>query len=256
MKLIDTHAHLQFQAYDKDRSEVIKRNSKELDIIINVGAKVDSSEAGVKLAQKIPNFYAAVGIHPHHVDEWQEDWTKKLEELSKKSKVVAIGEIGLDKHGYPGYPEPNLKAQTKILTEQIDLARKLNLPILFHCRDAYDALFEVLKSYNKIKGLVHCFMGTSQQAEKFLNLGLYISFSGNITYKGNGYIRKSAKSVPLDRILVETDAPYLPPEPHRGTRNEPLYVKIVAETVASIKSESYESLSKITNKNARVLLSL
>ena len=267
MKLIDTHAHLQFEAYDDDRDEVVKRNSKELDVIINVGARIESSKSGVELAQKIPNFYAAVGVHPHHEDEWKTDWIYKLENLAKKPKVVAIGEIGLDKHKYrplrvlrsnelQDYPKPNLKKQEKILKEQVELARKLDLPILLHCRKAYDELYESIKEYNDLRGLVHCFMGTIDQAKKFLDLGLYISFSGNLTYKGNDYIREAAKSVPLDKILVETDAPYLPPEPHRGTRNEPYRVRITAEKLAEVKKVSFDKISEITNKNSRDLLNL
>lgn len=256
MKLIDTHAHLQFEAYDDDRDEVVKRNSKKLDVIINVGARIESSKAGVALAQKIPNFYAAVGVHPHHVDDREKDWINNLEILVKKPKVVAIGEIGLDNHEYQGYPKPDLKKQEQILKSQIELARKLNLPILFHCRDAYDELYESIKEYNDLRGLVHCFMGTIDQAKKFLDLGLYISFSGNLTYKGNDYIREAAKSVPLDKILVETDAPYLPPEPHRGTRNEPYRVRLTAEKLAEVKKISFDKISEITNKNSRDLLNL
>lgn len=256
MKLIDTHAHLQFEAYDKDRDEVVERNTKKLDILINVGARIDSSEAGVALAQKVDNFYAAVGVHPHHVDEWEKNWIDQLETLTKKPKVVAIGEIGLDNYMYQGYPEPDLKKQTEILLPQIELARKLNLPILFHCRQAYDELFEIVKGYNNIVGLVHCFMGSVEQAKKFLGLGFYISFSGNITYKGNDHIRDAAKVVPLDKILIETDAPYLPPEPHRGTRNEPYRVELTAKTLSAVKSVSLEKISDVTNKNAKGLLNL
>jgi TatD DNase family protein len=256
MKLIDTHAHLQFKAYDDDRDKVVARSSKGLAAVVNVGAKIDSSEEAVRLAKKIPNFYAAVGIHPHHADEWQKDWIKKLEELAKEPKVVAIGEIGLDNHKYEGSPKPNLAKQTKLLLEQIELAKKLDLPVIFHCRDAYDELYEVIKPYKKLEGLAHCFMGTSEQVKKFLNLGLYISFSGNITYKRNEYIREAAKIVPLNRMLVETDAPYLPPEPHRGKRNEPVYVKIVAETVARVKSENFEKTVETIHKNSIKLLKL
>ncbi len=254
MNLIDTHAHLQFEAYDEDRSEVVKRNSRELDAIINVGASIDTSKKAIELSSKIKNFYASVGIHPHHFDQWNESTYSDLKKLAENEKVIAVGEIGLDKHEYQGYPKPDLSKQTKILLEQIELGEELNLPILFHCRAAYDELFEVVKSYNNIEGLVHCFMGTGEQAKKFLGLGLYISFSGNITYKGNDYIREAAKLVPLDKILVETDSPYLPPEPHRGERNEPLYVKIVVEAIAKVKQIDFEKIAGATNQNSRSLL--
>lgn len=256
MKLIDTHSHLQFEAYDKDRDEVVERNSKKLGAVINVGAKIYSSKAGVKLAQKVPNFYAAVGVHPHHVDEWEDTWKEKLKSLTKEKKVVAIGEVGLDNHLYDGYSKPNLKKQVKILTIQIEIARESNLPILFHCRKAYDDLYEVIRSYNRLNGLIHCYMGTQKQAEKFLALGLYISFSGNLTYKKNGYIRNVAKNILSDKILVETDAPYLPPEPYRGERNEPYKVELVAKTLGEVRNKSFEEISKITNENSQKLLNI
>lgn len=256
MKLIDTHAHLQFEAYDKDRDKVVKRNAEKLDFLINVGAKFGSSKAGVDLAQKVGNFYAGIGIHPHHVDKWTNSWIEKLETLSKNPKTVAIGEIGLDKHEYHGFPKPNIKKQKDLLVAQIELARKLDLPILFHCREAYDDLLDMIKSYNSLSGLIHCFMGTTEQAKKFLSLGLHISFSGNLTYKGNGYIRDSAKIIPSDKILLETDAPYLPPEPHRGTRNEPYMIEYTARVLATERKESFEKISEETNKNSRLLFKL
>jgi len=257
MKLIDTHAHLQFQAYDEDREEVVERNSKELEAIINVGANLDSSEKAIELSSKVKNFYASAGVHPHHVDQWTNETYSQLEKLVKNEKVVAVGEIGLDQHSYQGYPQPNLKAQSKILHEQIRLATENKKPILFHCRDAYNELYNELKDYKgRIHGLVHCYMGSLDQAKKFLDLGLYISFSGNITYKGNDYIRDSAKYVPADRILVETDSPYLPPEPHRGERNEPHYVKIVAETIASLQEIGFEKVAEETKSNTQKLLNL
>ncbi len=256
MKLIDTHAHLQFQAYDADRDEVVKRNSKELEAIVNVGASLDSSNKGVELSSKVENFFAAVGVHPHHVDQWSSEALTGLEKLIKQRKVVAIGEIGLDNHLYAGYPTPDLKAQGKILREQINLAIENDKPVLFHCRDAYDELYEEIKNYKDLTGLVHCFMGTPKQVKKFLGLGLYISFSGNVTYKGNDYIRESAGEVPLERILVETDSPYLPPEPHRGSRNEPYRVKITAERVARLKSLDLAEVAEATSTNANNLLNL
>jgi len=254
MTLIDTHAHLQFKAYDEDRDEVVKRNSEELEAVINVGTSIDASDKGIKLAEAINNFYASVGIHPHHVDQWNEKTYNQLEFLGQNPKVVAVGEIGLDKHLYKGYPEPDLKKQAEIFDEQINLALELKKPILFHCRDAYDELYEQIKDYKgKIRGLMHCYMGTWEQAKKFLDLGLYISFSGNITYRGNDYIRETAKNLPADKILTETDSPFLSPEPRRGQRNEPIYVKIVAATLANLKGWSVEKTARLTSQNAKDL---
>ena len=254
MNLIDTHAHLQFKSYNEDRDEVTKRNSEELDAIINVGTSVDASEKGVKLSKKFGNFFSSVAVHPHHVDQWSNKTYDELKVLGQNKKVVAVGEVGLDKYIYKGYPKPNLKKQSDVLDKQIQLAQELNKPILFHCREAYDELYEQIKNYNgKVRGLMHCYMGDWSQAKKFLGMGFYISFSGNITYKGNDYIREVAKKVPEDRILSETDSPFLSPEPRRGKRNEPIYVKIVVSTISNLKGWSQETAAHITTKNAKEL---
>ena len=265
MSLIDTHAHLQFKSYDQDRVEVAKINSEKLETIINVGTSLDASEKGIDLSKKYSNFYASIAVHPHHVDQWSNKTYDDLKILGKNKKVVAVGEIGLDKHMYKPlgilrsdelkvYPKPDLKKQATVLDNQIQLALALNKPIIFHCREAYDELYEQIRTYRgKLGGLMHCFMGDWNQAKKFLNMNLYISFSGNITYKGNNYIREIAKKVPGARILSETDSPFLSPEPRRGKRNEPLYVKIVVSTIANLKGWSLESAAHITTKNAKEL---
>lgn len=257
MNLIDTHAHLQFKAYDSDRDIVIKRNSKELEEVINVGAAIDSSKGAIELAKKVTNFYASIGVHPHHSDQWGPETFKTLAKLAGEEKVVAVGEIGLDLHQYNDCPKPQLKDQTNILHEQINLAIERDLPIIFHCRDAYDELLDEIDTYKgKIRGVMHCFIGDAVQAKSFLDFGLYISFTGNITYKGNDTIREIAKSVPNDKILIETDSPYLPPEPYRGKRNEPIYVRIVANKIAELKNLSIEEIARITNQNAKALFKI
>lgn len=269
-KLIDTHAHLQFKAYDSDRAEVIKRNLKELAAIINVGADLDSSENAVKLTEKYDQLYASVGIHPHHAEKYYQtrQYLSKLEKLIDQPKVVAVGEIGLDLHEYKplrvlrsdelqNSPPPNLEKQRQVFHRQVSLALKFKNPIIFHCRDAYDGLYEEIKQYKgRVFGVVHCFMGSWQQAEKFLNLGLYISFTGNITYKGNDALLEIAKKVPEDKLLVETDAPYLSPEGRRGMRNEPLYVKMVAETFALLKGWGLPKVAEKTTQNAQQLFKI
>jgi len=257
MKPVDTHSHLQFQAYDHDREEIIPENLKELTAIMTVGANLDSSIKGVDLVQKYPGLFASIGVHPHHVDQWSKETLESLKTLIKKPKVVAVGEVGLDKHFYEGYPEPDLEAQRKILLPQIELALEQGKPILFHCRQAYEELFQTLKGLNKpVSGLMHCFMGDKEIAKRFLDLGLYISFSGNLTYKGNDYIRQAAAYVPLDRVLIETDSPYLAPMPLRGQRNEPKYVKIVAESLSSLKKVGLEKIIQATTENSYSLLGL
>lgn len=170
MNLIDTHAHLQFEKFAEDREEVINRSSKELKAIINPGADLASSRNGVKLSQSVDNFYAAVGVHPHHVDNWTESYLSSLKSLVKEKKVVAVGEIGLDYHFYQGYPEPNLEKQKEILLPQIELATTNKKPILFHCRKAYDELYETIKNFKPLSGLVHCFMGDKKTAKSLLIL--------------------------------------------------------------------------------------
>lgn len=256
VKLIDTHAHLQFEKFDTDRSDVIKRNGEELEAVINPGASIDSSKKGVEMVQNIANFYAAVGVHPHHVDQWDKETMDQLEYLVKKPKVVAVGEIGLDKHTYQGYPEPNLNKQIEILIPQIELARKFDLPILFHCRDAYDDLYKTIEKFKPLRGLLHCFMGDKDVAKKFVGLGLKISFAGNLTYKGNDKMRDAAKYLSNDLIVTETDSPYLSPENLRGTRNEPINVKFVAETIAQVKHLGFDEVGEFTVKNAKNLFDL
>jgi len=256
MKLIDTHAHLQFEKFDSDREGVVKRNSEKLEAIIMPGSRIDNSEAGIKLAQTVTNLYAAIGVHPHHVDEWEESWLDQLEELSSQEKVVAVGEIGLDNYQYKDYPTPVIKSQLKILLPQIELARKFNKPILFHCREAYDELYEAIKSFKPISGLVHCFMGTKELSKRFVDLGLLISFAGNLTYKGNDSMREAANYLPNDLIVLETDSPYLAPEGFRGERNEPFHVLEVAKTIASVKKVDIEKVAEFTVANSKKLFGL
>ena len=259
MKLIDTHAHLQFEAYDPDRDKVIKRNIKELGAINNVGADLDSSKGAVKLAGKFDRLYASVGIHPHHAEKYYgtDEYLATLDRLAKQPKVLAIGEIGLDLHQYKEAPTPDLKKQSEIFHKQVELTLQYNKPVILHCRDAYDELFDQVKRYKRrAAGVVHCFMGSWGQAKKFLNLGFYISFTGNITYKGNDYIREIAGKVPDDRIMVETDAPYLSPQERRGTRNEPIYVKMVAAQIAACRNLSSEETAVTTTQNAKRLFKI
>ena len=256
MELIDTHAHLQFEKFAVDREEVISRNSSQLKAVINPGADLDSSENAVTLSQRVANFYATVGVHPHHADNWGEDYLPKLEKMVTKDKVVAVGEIGLDNHVYQGYPQPDLEKQRQILLPQIKLARDYKKPILFHCRNAYDELYDTIKKYQPISGLVHCFMGDKILANKFVDLGLLISFAGNITYKNNEHMREAAAKVSLDQILLETDSPYLTPEPLRGQRNEPINVSRVAETIAQVRKIAIGEVAKRTTENAERLFNL
>jgi TatD DNase family protein len=256
MKPFDTHAHLQFEKFETDREEIIKRNSVNLTAVVNPGADLNSSENGLLLANQVPNFYSAIGVHPHHVENWNDTYLPKLEKLVQGKKAVAVGEVGLDNYQYKNYPQPNITKQLSILLPQIELARKYQKPILFHCRDAYDELYEAIKVYQPLLGLLHCFMGSEETARKFIDLGLLISFAGNLTYKGNDHMRTAAKNLPERKILLETDSPYLTPEPLRGQRNEPLNIVFVAREIAKLRSTDEESVIQFTTENALKLFNL
>ena len=269
--LIDTHAHINFNAYKKDADKVIQRALKNNIWIINVGSQFETSKKAVEIAQKYNNVYAAIGIHPVHlgpskyIDEEETGFRTKAEKFNREKykklglnkKVVAVGEIGLD---YYHIKEENnaeeIKSlQKKAFQEQINLAIDLDKPIIIHCRKAYDDLLKELQFLSpKPKGVIHCFMGRWSQAEKFLEIGFYLGFDGLITYARD--YDKVIRNVPLERILVETDSPYLTPVPHRGERNEPLYVKYVAEKIAEIKNVSFNKIAEQTTKNAKNLFNL
>lgn len=278
--LIDTHAHVNFKPFEKDGDEVIRRALDSNIWIINVGAQYSTSRRAVEYTEKYKEgVYAIVGLHPSHVykktkkeTEWEKGEQREFEEfnaekyikLAQNTKTVAVGEIGLDY--YDGISEEEKEKQKQIFMEQIELAQQMNKPIVLHCRKAYDDLIELLTMFSVgcvhcpqacspgLKGVVHCFMGRWSQAEKFLEMGFYIGFNGLITYARD--YDKVIKKLPLDRIVLETDAPYLTPEPYRNERNEPLYVKYVAEKIAEIKKIKFEQVAEQTTKNARELFGI
>jgi len=268
--LFDTHAHLNFNAYKDDVDEVIKRTLDNEVWMINVGSQYSTSKRAVEIAERYPEgVYAAVGLHPVHLETGlvkikddpeeiqfkttEEDFDAKMyKELAKSKKVVAIGEVGLDYYWRPKTRiriEEFKKKQKDILLKQLDLAKELDLPVIFHCRMAHNELIDLLKGYGVIKGVIHCFTGDQEQAEEYLKMGLYLGFNG-IIFKMDldEVIRKS----PLDRILLETDCPYLTP-PQREGRNEPIYVKYVADKISKIKNIEIEKLNNITTHNAKKL---
>lgn len=254
--LIDTHAHLNFRAYRKDRPEVIARCLKEGMKVINVGSQQQNSLAAVELARQYPgNLFAAVGFHPIHVvdtDFVAPDFEKLLAENEKY--IVAIGEVGLDYYRLPEdkrLKEETISKQRETFRFFIGLARQHSLPLILHCRDAYADLLEELKGAElKSGGVVHCFLGNRSLARKFLDLGLHLGFTGIITFADNNELLEVVKEVPLDRILIETDAPYLAPGPFRRQRNEPPYVRYVAEKIAELKGISYDEVVRQTAENA------
>ncbi len=244
--LIDTHAHLNFSAYKEDAQEVIQRSLDNDVWMINVGSQYSTSKRAVEMATKYPQgIYAAVGLHPIYAADKFDYERYKI--LAQSPKVVAIGEIGLDyKPEYVLFKEK----QKEAFLQQLELAKELDLPVIFHCRMAHNDLIEIIN--DKLKGVVHCFTGDLQQAQKYLETGFYLGFNG-IIFKMD--LDEIIKKTPLDRILIETDCPYLTPPQEQG-RNEPLYVKYVAEKIARVKDQTFEEIIKITTQNAKTLFKI
>lgn len=254
--LIDTHAHLDFKEYDKDRDEVIKRAFEGgVEKIINVGCNLDRSQASINITKKYDQIFASIGVHPYDgKSDSIKTITERLFKMAKDEKVVAIGEIGLDY--YRLEKERNKDIQKRVFRTQLDVAKELELPVILHCRDAYEDMLDIIKKDNIKRGVSHCFLGNKEIAKRYLELGLYLSFTGVITFKNAGEVIDVVRETPLERILIETDAPFLAPEPHRGTRNEPAYVKYIAEKIATIKEIGYDQVAKVTTKNVEELFGI
>jgi len=277
--IIDTHSHLSFKAYDKDREEVLKRTREEGVVCIDVGTKYETSKNAVELAEKYEGIYAAIGMHPIHIktdlmklrmdeeegafaplgEEYNAEKYRQLVLKSRgesgKNKIVAIGEIGLD---YYYKPKTNTRLeqfkelQKKVFVEQLDLASELNLPVIIHVRMAHGDVSEIL-SKRKNFGVIHCFTGNWEEAQKYMELGFYLGINGIID-KLN--LDEVIKKTPLDKILVETDCPYLTPKIEGDKRNEPLFVKHVAQKIADLKGISFDEVASATTQNAKKLFGI
>ena len=269
-RLIDTHAHLNFHAFREDADEVIERTLQQDVWMINVGTQFDTSRLAVEISDGYSDgVYAAVGLHPihlfeHHVDEEETSFNARGEEFNadsykdlvlRSTKVVAIGEFGLDYYRMPEGEDPEgvKKVQQEVVKQHLILAKSLDKPVMIHCREAYDDLFVILRDNYDGPGEIHSFTGVWDQAKKFVDLGFYIALNGIITFDKTGRSEEVVKNLPLDRVLLETDSPYLTPVPHRGKRNEPGYVKYVAEKIAEIKKVELDEVAAQTTKNAREL---
>ena len=228
--MIDTHAHL-------DKKTSLKKIKKIINISLNLG-----------FAKKYKKIFNAIGYHPYDIKKFD---LNKLKKLVKNKKVVAIGEIGLDKTNVGTGRDPSLQEQKNIFKKQFNLAQKLKLPVIIHCRGLHDKLLKILTPY---KGVIHCFTGNLNQAQEYLKLGFYISFTGIITFSQS--YNKTIKNINLNKILLETDCPYLAPEPHRGKKCEPWMIKFTAQKIAKIKKISFNKVIKQTDKNAEKLFSI
>lgn len=255
MSLIDSHCHLDGKAFDADRDAAIERaRAAGIDVMVAIGTGEGPPdlEAAVRLADAYPFFYATVGVHPHDAAKATDETWPHLAELGRRPKVVAIGEIGLDYH----YDFSPRDVQRQVFVRQLELARELDLPIVIHTREAWDDTFAVLREHwsgATPGGIMHCFSGGPKEAELSLELGFHLSFSGIVTYPKSTDVQEAAKLTPLDRILVETDAPYLAPVPFRGKRNEPAHVVHTARYVAALRGLSFEEVAAATTANWRRL---
>lgn len=256
LTLCDSHAHLTDKAFAGEVGQIIK-NAQEhgVDFIITSGYDLSSSKGAVELAEKYDNVYASIGIYPENCEEFDENCEKEIENLAKNKKVVAIGEIGLQ------YTEnsPEKEKQIAVFERQIKLAYRLGLPIVIHCREAYGDCLQVLKKnkeYLKYGGTLHCYCGSSEMAKEFIKLGLYISVGGVSTFKNAARVKEVAREIPCDKILLETDCPYLAPHPFRGAKNQPAMIKFIAENLAALKGGSLENIAKQTTENARRLFKI
>jgi hydrolase, TatD family len=247
--LADSHAHLEMNDFDRDRDEVIRRaENAGVDLIITVGTTLDDCRKAVSIANKYKNVYAAIGIHPHEVKDIDETTYETLKKLAKMDKVVAFGEIGLD---FFRNLSPR-DVQIRRFGEQLELASEIGLPIIIHDRDAHQETLEMLGGWKgKHRGVVHCFSGNYKMAEKCLEMGFFISIPGAITFGKSEKLQDVIRHIPVTDILVETDAPYITPHPHRGKRNEPAYVIHTARKVAEIKGLSLEELASVTYQNTK-----
>ena len=255
--LIDSHAHIQGKEYAGEAEAVIARASAAgVDTIIAVGGAGDmsSNTAAITLADSFVNVYATVGMHPHDAKDVGAEELNALKELASRQKVVAVGETGLDYY----YDHSPHDIQRRVFSQFIEMARATQLPIVVHERDAAKEAAEMLRSEGggNLSGVIHCFTGNYEAASVYLDLGFYLSFTGIITFKNAEALRDVVRRVPLERMFVETDSPYLTPVPHRGKRNEPAYVRFVAETIAQVKGVPLDEVARVTSENVRGLFGI
>lgn len=247
--LIDTHCHLDFPQFDNDREAVIKRaKDNKIRYLINTGSSPESSLRSRDLADKFDDIFYSIGFHPHFADDFKKEVANELEIQASNNKLVAIGEVGLDYFKSQSAKDK----QKEVFLEFIGLAKKLNLPLIIHCRDSQSDIYSILKDeFSDFRKIVfHCFSGPQDFLDKCLVLGAMFSFTANITYPKATILRELAKRLPLEKIMLETDSPYLAPQKFRGQRNEPSYVHYVAQELALLKNVSFQEIADITTQNA------
>ncbi len=252
--LIDTHAHLQWASFCKDREKVI-RQARKVDVksVVNIGFDLDGSVEAIEIAEKHEGLYATVGIHPHNASRFSVNILNKLRALSENPQVVAIGEIGLD---YYRKLSPR-DVQKKAFEDQLFLAEDLGLPVVIHDREAHADTLEIMSKFKgRITGIMHCFSGSRKMAEKCIRYDFYISFAGPVTYPNSHKLHEIAKDIALEKILLETDSPWLAPQEMRGKRNEPAFLRFIAKKMAKLKGISVDELAEATTENAKEIFRL
>lgn len=249
MNLFDTHAHLDAHQFDRDRDQVISEIKEQIDLVMEIGSSVKTSHDAIKIANKHDFIYASVGIHPEFAGEIMPGDYDTIKKLALSTpKVKAIGEIGIDYY-YPGCATQS--EQIECLETQIDIANELNLPIIVHDRESKGDVLKVLKNKNVTNAVIHCFSGSAETAKLYVDMGLMISFTGVITFKNARKAIEALKVIPAQRLMIETDSPYMAPEPFRGKRNDSRYVKFIAEKMAEVKNIDYDEFCKITYDNGK-----
>jgi TatD DNase family protein len=258
LELIDSHAHLEFPQFDDDRQAMLDR-ARAAGVVgiaaIGSGSGPAQLEAALPFAEEHDWIWATIGIHPHEAAEATEEHFARLAGLARHPKVIAWGEIGLDYH----YDHSPRDVQRRVFSRQLEMAREARLPVILHCREAWDdtlGIFEREWARTGLGGIFHCFSGTLEEARRGLDMGFLISFAGNLTYPKSEPLRQVARQLPADRLLIETDSPFLPPQGHRGKRNEPAFVLEVAKTLANVRDLTAEEIGAITAANFRRLFRL
>lgn len=253
--IIDTHAHYDDEQFDIDREEILnKMGENGIELIVNVGADMKTSEQTLKLTEQFPFVYGAVGVHPSSTMELDETKIARLKELANMPKIVAIGEIGLDYY----WDEPDHDTQKKWFDRQMELAREVKLPMIIHSRDAAKDTLDMMKAAHAgdISGVIHCYSYSVEMAREYLNMGFYLGIGGVVTFKNAKKLKEVVEYIPIESIVLETDCPYLAPEPNRGKRNSSLYLPSVVEEIARIKGLDAEEVIELTKINATKLYRL
>ena len=252
--LFDTHAHYDDEAFEPDRREVLAGlPQKGVGLVVNPGCTLTSSEKAVALAAEFPHVYAAVGLHPENCHDFQPEQIERLRQLARREKVVAIGEVGLD---YYWEENPPRALQQEVLRRQLALAEELKLPVIFHDREAHGDSLAIVREFPAVRGVFHCFSGSVEMARELLKRGWYLGFDGPITYKNAAKAPEVIAACPAERILLETDSPYLAPVPNRGKRNDSRNLPFIAARVAEIKGMTIDQVAEVTLQNGKKLFDL